>query len=171
MTDALSLEPEIRKLAVEIRDAQRLYFAGWGPNAATAYEVALKIKETSYMATEGFQLEQYLHGPFVATQEGCVVTFIAPPGAGYSRAIQLARAVNETGATAVGLVETGDADLSNVLSRTIELPAVQEFLTPLLYLVPLQMLTYWLAVESGSNPDTFRLDDPKHRAAREHYEL
>ncbi|MCH9009503.1 MAG: SIS domain-containing protein, partial [Chloroflexi bacterium] len=171
MTQALSLEAEVHKLAVETRDAQRFYFTGWGPNASTAYEVALKIKESSYLATEGFQMEQYLHGPFVATHDGCVVTFIAPPGAGYSRAIQLAKAVNETGGMAVGLVELGDADLSKVLSRTIELPTVQEFLTPLLYLVPLQMFTYWLAVESGRNPDTFRLDDPKHQAARENYEL
>ena len=171
MTEALSLESEVRKLAVETKGAQRFYFGGWGPNASTAYEVALKIKESSYLVTEGFQLEQYLHGPFVATHEGCVVTFIAPPGAGYSRAIQLARAVKETGGEVVGLVEAGDVELSKVLSRSIELPAVQEFLTPLLYLVPLQMFTYWLAVESGRNPDTFRLDDPKHQAAREHYEL
>ena len=112
---ALSLESEIRKLAVDTKNAQRFYFAGWGPNASTAYEVALKIKESSYLATEGFQMEQYLHGPFVATHEGCVVTFIAPPGAGYTRAVQLAKAVNETGGTAVGLVEAGDSEISKVL--------------------------------------------------------
>jgi glucosamine--fructose-6-phosphate aminotransferase (isomerizing) len=168
---ALAREPEIREWARAARDAERFYFAGWGSNASTAYEVALKIKESSYLVTEGFQLEQYLHGPFVATEKGCVVTFIAPPGVGYGRAIDLISAASETGAHTVVLVENGDRDISSRADTVISLPAMPEALTPVAYLVPLQLFTYWLALETKRNPDIFRLDDPMHQAARQKYQL
>ena len=53
----------------------------------------------------------------------------------------------------------------------VALPRVSEALSPIVYLVPLQLFTYWLALDRGRNPDTFRLDDPAHLAAREHYSL
>ena len=80
MEDCLRLEPRVRDWVENVKSAERFYFAGWGPNVATAYEVALKIKETSYRKTEGFQLEQYLHGPFVATHPGVASVFIVPSG-------------------------------------------------------------------------------------------
>ncbi|MEE9593491.1 MAG: SIS domain-containing protein, partial [Thermoplasmata archaeon] len=115
--------------------------------------------------TTAFQVEQFLHGPFVATSSGCLATFIAPPGPGYQRALEVARAVKETGAQVVALVQDGDNEMASVADRHLSLPSVTEFLTPIAYLVPLQLFTYWLALERGCNPDTFRLDDPKHAAA------
>jgi glutamine---fructose-6-phosphate transaminase (isomerizing) len=169
--EALAREPQVRDWARAARDAERLYFAGWGPNASTAYEAALKIKESSYLVTEGFQLEQYLHGPFVATHNGCVVTFIAPPGAGYGRAIDLISAASETGAHTVALVEDGDSQISSRVDTAISLRPMPEALTPIAYLIPLQLFTYWLAIETKRNPDIFRLDDPMHQAARKKYQL
>jgi glucosamine--fructose-6-phosphate aminotransferase (isomerizing) len=167
----LALEPEIQNWARQGKNAERYYFAGWGPNASTAYEVALKIKESSYLMTEGFQLEQYLHGPYVATHPGVMATFIVPPGPGRDRAIDLISAVNTVGGHTVALVEQGDNEVSDLVKTSLSLPIVSEALTPIIYLAPLQLFTYWLAIESKRNPDTFRLDDSVHDSARQKYEL
>ena len=171
MEDCLRLEPRVRDWVENVKSAERFYFAGWGPNVATAYEVALKIKETSYRKTEGFQLEQYLHGPFVATHPGVASVFIVPSGPGRARSMDLIAAVNTVGGHSVALIEEGDSEIGALAATALSLPRTCEALTPITYLVPLQLFTYWLAVESGSNPDTFRLDDPVHNAARHHYQL
>ncbi|MBI4218990.1 MAG: SIS domain-containing protein [Chloroflexi bacterium] len=168
---ALTAEGQAKDLVGQFKDRSWYCFLGWGPNTATAYEAALKINEAAYDVTTAFQLEQFLHGPFVATGPGCLVTLIAPPGAGYRRAVEIAKAVKETGGGVAALVEEGDNEMSAVADAAIELPRAPEWLTPIVYLVPLQLFTYWLALNRGRNPDVFRLDDPRHLAARNHYQL
>ena len=168
---ALTSEARVKETVLRFKDRSWYCFAGWGPNVATAYEAALKVNEAAYDVTTAFQLEQFLHGPFVATGPGCLVTLIAPPGPGYRRAVEIARAVKETRGGVVALAEEGDAEISSVADMTVHLPKVAEFLTPIVYLVPLQMFTYWLALDRERNPDVFRLDDPRHQAARNHYQL
>ena len=168
---ALKTEPEVRSLVEKVKGYGWYCFAGWGPNASTAYEVALKINEAAYDVTTAFQLEQFLHGPFVATGSRCAVTLIAPPGPGYERALEIGKAVKATGAGLAALVAEGDERISAAADETVTLPRVSEALSPIVYLVPLQLFTYWLALDRGRNPDTFRLDDPSHLAAREHYSL
>jgi glucosamine--fructose-6-phosphate aminotransferase (isomerizing) len=168
---ALAQEAQVKDAVNGFKDKSWYCFAGWGPNSATAYEAALKVNEAAYDVTTAFQLEQFLHGPFVATGAGCLVTLIAPPGAGYQRSVEVARAVQETGGHVLALVEQGDGAMARVADVAIELPAMPEFLTPLVYLVPLQLFTYWLALDRGRNPDVFRLDDTRHQAARKHYQL
>ena len=171
MAGALEQENAVREWASQSEGVERFYFAGWGPNASTAYEVALKMKEASYTTTEGVQLEQYLHGPFVSTDEGCQVTFIAPPLPGTDRVIDLIGAANAVGAGTVAIVQQGDEARSGIVDTAIEVPPTSELLSPLVYLIPLQLFTYWLAIELGHNPDVFRLNDPRHVAAREKYRL
>ncbi len=171
MEGCLRLEPRVRDWVENVRSAERFYFAGWGPNVATAYEAALKVKETSYRKTEGFQLEQYLHGPFVATHPGVASVFIVPTGPGRARSMELIAAVNTVGGHSTALIDEGDNEIGELAATALSLPRTCEALTPITYLVPLQLFTYWLAVETGSNPDTFRLDDPLHDAARRHYQL
>ena len=166
---ALAQEPAIQNLAQQAQDVKRFYFVGWGPNASTAYEVAMKIKEAAYLTTEGFQLEQYLHGPYVATAPGTMVTYIAPPGPGRDRLINIIGATSTVGARTVALVEGEDPEISSLVHTAISLPAVPEALTPIVYLATLQLFTYWLAVRAGQSPDTFRFNYPVYMAAREKY--
>ncbi len=168
---ALEREDEVRELVQEFRDFGWYCFAGWGPNTASAYEAALKVNEAAYDVTAAFQLEQFLHGPFVATGPRCAVTLISPPGPGYERSLEIGRAVKATGAGLAALVEEGDDGMAGVADAVIALPRTPEELSPIVYLAPLQLFTYWLALDRGRNPDTFRLDDPAHLAAREHYSL
>ena len=143
-----------------------------GANASTAYEAALKMKEANYTTTEGLHLEQYLHGPFVSTDEGCLVTFIAPPAGGpEDRTADIMRTVTEIGARTAAIVQTGDDARAELVGTAISVPECAESFSPIVYLAPLQLLTYWLSVELGHNPDTFRLDHPRFLSARRHYTL
>ncbi len=170
--EAVATGDAVRHWAAECRDTQRFYFVGTGPNVSTAYEAALKMKEANYTTTEGFHLEQYLHGPFVSTDEGCLVTFIAPPvRRAEDRAADLMRTVAEIGARTAAILQVGDDARANLVDTVISVPECPETFSPIVYLAPLQLLTYWLAVELGYNPDVFRLNNPRFLAARRHYTL
>ena len=150
---------------------RRFICAGWGGNTANAYEVALKIKETSGCDSEGLHIEQILHGPFCSVNSECLVTLIAPPGAGYERGMNIARASGEVGAPVWALVQEGDSELSALATEAFEMPAVDEFWSPLVYVAPLQLFTYYLALARGRHPDLFQQDIPAQAAARKHYDL
>ena len=171
VSSALQSEDAVKEWAADTSDVHRHYFTGWGPNCSTAYEVSLKMKEANYTTTEGLHLEQYLHGPFVSTDEGCQVTFVAPPATGKDRVVDVMGAVRAVGARTAAIVQAGDETRSLLVDTAITVPAVSELLSPIVYLVPLQLYTYWMALELGHNPDTFRLDDPLHMSAKEHYQL
>ena len=152
-------------------DRDRYLCTGWGPNTALAYEVALKIKEASYRSTEGFQVEQLLHGPFVATTAGSLLTLIAPPGPGYNRSMELARAAAEIGTPVWALVHEGDGQLAHLVPEAFHIAPMPELWSPFVFILPLQLFTYYLALASGCQPDTVRRGEPSYDKAKTHYSL
>ena len=162
---------ELQRAARRFQSRDRFICAGWGPNTASAYEVALKIQETSACDSEGFQIEQLLHGPFCSVDQKCLVMLVAPPGPGYERAMNVARASAAVGAQVWCLVQEGDTLLSDIGTERFTLPVVPEFWSPLVYVLPLQLFTYYLALARGAHPDLFQQNNPKQAAARRHYEL
>ena len=78
----------------------------------------------------------------------------------------MARAAREIGAAIVAIVADGDREIAPLATETIVVPAVPELLSPILAIVPLQLFTYYLAVQRGVNPDTMRADQPDHGRAR-----
>ena len=162
---------ELQRAARRFQSRERFICAGWGPNTASAYEVALKIKETSACDSEGLQIEQLLHGPFCSVDQKCLMTLVAPPGPGYERAMNVARASTAVGAPVWALVQEGDTLLSDLCTERFALPVVPEFWSPLVYVLPLQLFTYYLAVARGAHPDLFQQNNPRQAAARHHYEL
>ena len=170
-TQVLAQQGAVQRVVRRFQKRGRFICVGWGPNTANAYEVALKIKETSAADSEGLQVEQILHGPFCSVDQGCLVTLIAPPGPGYERAMNIARASLEVGAPVWALVQEGDSLLSGVATDFLALPPVAELWSPFLYVLPLQLFTYYLAVARGTHPDLFQQDNANQAAARRHYEL
>ncbi len=166
----LATEPVVRRLTERVDPAAFFVFAGAGANGATAMEAALKMSEANYARAVGYDLEQFLHGPFVAVDHAAVVTLIAA-GAARDRALDIAAAARAAGAYVVVLAPEGDRQALARADAPIAMPEVPEALTPIVYLGPLQLTAYWLAARRGVNPDRFRLDDPAHLAAREHYSL
>ena len=171
VADVIHRQQEIADVAERFGDRQRFISVGWGPNTANAYEVALKIKETSAADCEGLQVEQLLHGPFCSVDENCLVTLIAPPGPGYQRSLDIARASDAAGAPVWALVQQGDEELSALASASFSIQPLPEIWSPLACVVPLQLFTYYLALHRGKHPDLFQQDNPKQAAARAYYDL
>ena len=171
IADILGAEPDVRSIATAHQDKRRFISAGWGANQANAYEVALKIKETSRADCEGFQSEQLLHGPFCSLDANCLLTLIAPAGEDRGRSGDLARAARELGCPVWALTNRVDTELADAGAMTFSLPDCPAYLMPAASVVPLQLFTYHLALARGSHPDLFQQDDPLQAAARTHYDL
>jgi glucosamine--fructose-6-phosphate aminotransferase (isomerizing) len=153
-------------LARRFAGRRRYWFVGGGPNAVTAWEAALKLTEAAYLTASGHDCEGFLHGPRAALEPQDLVVLIAPPGPSRARGLDVARFVKAIGATLVALVAEDDREVGALAAETIALPLVHELLSPILAIVPLQLLTYHLALAAGTNPDTMRTDQPAHGRAR-----
>jgi glutamine---fructose-6-phosphate transaminase (isomerizing) len=158
---ALGTEEEVAALAREHVGRRRIWLVGGGPSAVTATETALKIKETSYLQAEGMPTETMLHGPFQCVEADDLFILIAPSGAARERTLEVAELVEEIGAT---YMIFGDAALEG-RPAALTVPEVPEPFSALSCLVPLQLFAYHLALARGTNPDSFRVDDPRFARA------
>ena len=153
-------------LAVRYGDRRCYWFVGGGPNTATAWEAALKMSEASHALAVGFNCEQFLHGAWAALEPQDVVFLIAPPGPSHERCLAAARVAREVGAPVVALVREDDREIGALAAETIALPEIDELLSPILTIVPLQLFIYHAAVHRGVNPDLTRSDDAAYGRAR-----
>jgi glutamine---fructose-6-phosphate transaminase (isomerizing) len=159
------------ELAGRFATEGRYWIVGAGPSIATAYEGALKIQEAAHATALGVQCEQFLHGPWTALDPGDVVVVIAPPGPSYPRCLDAARVAREVGAPVLALVEDGDTEIAKIATETIVIAPVPELLSPLLTVVPLQLLAYHTALRRGMNPDVLRANEPAYARARAAFSL
>lgn len=174
MRDALQLEEMAHRMAgstilVErYREPVRIVLAGAGPNAVTAGEGALKLLETSYVQATAHELEEMLHGPLAAVTAESLLIVIAPPGRSTDRAADLVRAARALETIPVVLASAANAEAFEEAHRLV-MPELPEALTPIPYVVPLQLFSYFLAIGKDLNPDLLRRDDERYRAARAQY--
>ncbi|MGI8860740.1 MAG: SIS domain-containing protein [Rubrobacteraceae bacterium] len=163
LREALGTEAAVEMLAREHVGRRRIWLAGGGPSAATAEETALKIKETSYLQAEGMSAETLMHGPFQCVEDEDLFVLAAPSGAARDRTLEVADLASEIGAPCV-VVSDGAAGLPRN-AASILVPPVPEPFTALTCLLPLQLFTYHLALARGTNPDSFRAEDPRFARA------
>lgn len=161
VAEVLSRQDEVRPIA---RDAvsRRVYASGAGPNEATATELVIKAREAAYGHVDGLPVEQFLHGPMVAVNAGDLAVVVHVPGAAAERVGQVAAVLDAMGAH-LWLVGQGVA--ATPKATVFTLPETPEMISPLLAVVPMQILAYQMAVEKGLNPDTFRRDNPVYKDA------
>ncbi len=169
LKSALDLEQQAKKLAERLSKCKRFVFVSYGPNLNTALEAALKTQEISFLLAVGYEVEQFLHGPWVSLGPKAVVFFIAPGGAGKQRCLQAAKAIKEIGAITVLLTEKGS--VTEFADEVFFLPGMSELWTPPVYIEPLQFLAYHLALKLGNNPDKNRKDDPLYKRAAQAFDL
>ncbi len=162
-----ALDSSCKALASDHLGVRTTFLVGSGPNEATVLEAALKLKETSYIAAEGMETEQFLHGPWQVLGPDSVVFVAAPPGPAHARAVDLVRAARTVGARVVALVQEGDREIQGHASTILPMPEVDEFLSPFLYIIPLYLYAYYASVARGHNPDVLRYLEPGYWAARE----
>ena len=154
------------ELAARYGDRRRYWFVGGGPNTATAWEAALKMSEASHAPAVGFNCEQFLHGAWAALERDDVVFLVAPPGPSHERCLAAARVAKEIGAPVVALAREDDREIAALAAEIIALPEIDELLSPILTIVPLQLFIYHSAVRRGVNPDLTRADQPEYGRAR-----
>ena len=159
LREALGTEGEVAALAREHEGKRRIWLSGGGPSAVTAEETALKIKETSYLQAEGMATETMIHGPLVCAEAEDLFVLVAPGGPARERTLELAGLVVELGAPCliVGDSSTGMPEGT----RSVTVPPVPEPFSALVCGLPLQLFAYGLALSRGTNPDSFRTDDPR----------
>jgi glucosamine--fructose-6-phosphate aminotransferase (isomerizing) len=167
---ALASESPVREIAKHAPRHERLVLFGAGPNWATACEGALKVKETSYVAAEGTENEQILHGPFSEIDSRTVLVALLAGGSADERARTVLRAAGEVSALRAAFsIPAANHDVA--AEYVVDVPAVEEWLSPLVLLIPVQWLTYFIALERGINPDTGRQDQSRHARAHTLYKL
>ena len=168
MRAALALEPQLREAAKVIAPLSRLHIFGAGVGWPTAREAALKIKEACYLAAEGFETEEILHGPFSEIDSRSALVGILTGSASDDRARQIFRAAGELKTPRIALV-TPSANHGVEAEHVLVVPEAREWLAPFVHLIPLQLLTYFTALERRVNPDSGRQEQPPHAAASRHY--
>ena len=173
MENILAREDEVRLIAREAADQRRrIYFVGAGPNAVTAPEGALKAKEAAYVTTEGFELEQAIHGPQVAFESEDLLIPISVRGPAQARLADLLLALSEIGSRVFLIGEAPTSETGELFKRdgwarfaVSDGVDLAEALTPMLTTLPVQLLAEFLAEARGTNADSFRADQEVYKRA------
>ncbi len=148
-----STKKQIEFIAGEIKDADNALYLGRGYNFPIALEGALKLKEISYIHAEGYPAAEMKHGPIALIDENMPVICIATNKSAYEKIVSNIQEVKARKGMVIAIVKEGDTVISKIADYTIEIPDTDEPLTPLLSVVPLQLLSYHIALMRGCNVD------------------
>ncbi len=163
--NALHTEAQIKELADKYYAKKRFFVLGAGPNTATAYEMALKMKEGNFTDTEAMQMEQMLHGSISGVDEEDIVFLIAPKDSKTKhRMYEAAQALNKIGVSTIAVTD-GDIAIAKECKHTVKIEYSSEYLNPIVSIVPLQLFAYFVAEKNGINPDMTREEDVRYRKA------
>ena len=150
---ALLLNDQMIALAEQYKDARNFLYLGRGYNFPVALEGALKLKEISYIHAEGYPAAEMKHGPIALIDEEMPVVVIATNSEHYEKVVSNIQEVKARKGKVIALVSEGNRDLDNIVDHVIEVPETIEPLSPLINTVPLQLLSYHIAVMRGCNVD------------------
>ena len=151
--NALSLNDRIEKIAEKIKNSKNCLYLGRGFNFPVALEGALKLKEISYIHAEGYPAAEMKHGPIALIDENMPTVVIATSKGHYEKVVSNIREIQSRKGQIIAIVSKGDKDVKEIADYYIEVPETIESLTPLLTTIPLQLLSYHIAVKLGRNVD------------------
>ncbi|NND94135.1 MAG: glutamine--fructose-6-phosphate transaminase (isomerizing), partial [Flavobacteriales bacterium] len=149
----LELNEKIKYIASEIKDANNALYLGRGYNFPVALEGALKLKEISYIHAEGYPAAEMKHGPIALIDEDMPVVVITTNKSSYEKIFSNIQEVKARKGIVIAIITEGSTEISKVADYTIEIPDTEEPLTPLLSAIPLQLLSYHIALMRGCNVD------------------
>jgi glucosamine--fructose-6-phosphate aminotransferase (isomerizing) len=150
---ALELEGEVARLAERYADATNALYLGRGVNFPVALEGALKLKEISYIHAEGYPAAEMKHGPIALIDANMPVVFLAPKDEVYAKVVSNMQEVRARGGRIIVVTSEGNGDLRHLVDHQLCVPAVAPLLSPLLTVIPLQLLAYHIAVRRGCDVD------------------
>ena len=149
----LERNAEIERIASIYKDATNALYLGRGSSFPVALEGALKLKEISYIHAEGYPAAEMKHGPIALIDEEMPVVVIATKGTSYEKVVSNIQEVKARKGKIIAIVTEGDTEVKAMADHVIEIPDTDENLVPLLATIPLQLLSYHIAVMRGCNVD------------------
>jgi glucosamine--fructose-6-phosphate aminotransferase (isomerizing) len=144
---------KIKEIAFIFTYARNFIYLGRGLNFPVALEGALKLKEISYIHAEGYPAAEMKHGPIALIDEDMPVVFLATRDSSYEKIVSNIQEVKARKGRVIAIVTEGDTLIPGMVDFVIEVPKTHEILTPLVSVIPLQLLSYYIAVMRGRNVD------------------
>ncbi|MDD3742529.1 MAG: glutamine--fructose-6-phosphate transaminase (isomerizing) [Lentimicrobiaceae bacterium] len=150
---ALKVDDKIKEIAALYKDSRNALYLGRGYNFPVAMEGALKLKEISYIHAEGYPAAEMKHGPIALIDEEMPVVVIATNKGTYDKVVSNIQEVKARKGKIIAIVTEGDENVKKLADHIIEVPETEELLVPLIATIPLQLLSYHIAVMRGCNVD------------------
>jgi glucosamine--fructose-6-phosphate aminotransferase (isomerizing) len=150
---ALKSDDLVKGIAKNYKDATNFLYLGRGFNFPVALEGALKLKEISYIHAEGYPAAEMKHGPIALIDENMPIVVIATKYGHYEKIVSNIQEIKSRKGKIIGIVSEGDIQVKALADHVIEIPETSEFLSPLLTTIPLQLLSYHIAVMLDKNVD------------------
>ena len=151
--ELLKKNDEVKHIASVYKDATNCLYLGRGYNFPVALEGALKLKEISYIHAEGYPAAEMKHGPIALIDENMPIFVIATNKGHYEKVVSNIQEIKSRAGKIIAVVTEGDVTVKEIADHVIEIPDTEEALTPLLTTIPLQLLSYHIAVMLGKNVD------------------
>ena len=150
-------EDKVKQIAKKYKDAKMFFFLGRGISTATAYEGRLKLMEIAYTPSIAFPAGESKHGPISLVEQGFPVVFICAKDGTHKTLVSNIMEMKARGASIIAIVEEGDEEIKALADDYVEVPkGIPEVLSPIPFVIPLQLLAYYMTLEKGQNPDTPR---------------
>jgi glucosamine--fructose-6-phosphate aminotransferase (isomerizing) len=147
-------EEKAKQIAKKYKGKKDFFFLGRGISTATAYEGRLKLMEIAYAPAIAFPAGESKHGPISLIEPGFPVIFVAPKDETHKTLIGNIMEMKARGASIIAVIEEGDEEVKSLVDDYMEVPkGVPEVLSPIAFIIPLQLVAYYMAVERGYNPD------------------
>lgn len=153
VAEALLCNDVTKQIAEKFKDANNCLYLGRGYNFPVALEGALKLKEISYIHAEGYPAAEMKHGPIALIDESMPVIVIAPKQGHYDKVVSNIQEIKSRKAQIIAVVTKGDTQVRELADYVIEIPETSDALSPLITTIPLQLLSYHIAVLRGCNVD------------------
>ncbi|MFL2568344.1 MAG: glutamine--fructose-6-phosphate transaminase (isomerizing) [Flavobacteriales bacterium] len=153
INQVLKLNDSIEEIAEKFKDASNFLYLGRGVNFPIALEGALKLKEISYIHAEGYPAAEMKHGPIALIDEEMPIVVIATRKDNYEKVVSNIQEVKARGGKLIAIVTEGDTEVKSIADYCIEIPKCFREITPLLSIIPLQLLSYHIALMRGCNVD------------------
>ena len=148
-----SVDENVKAIASKFVDATNFLYLGRGYNFPAALEGALKLKEISYIHAEGYPAAEMKHGPIALIDENMPIVIIAPKVGHYDKIVSNVQEIKARKGKVIAIVNKGDSQVSAMADYIIEIPETSECFSPILASIPLQLLSYYIAVARGANVD------------------
>ncbi len=153
ITKVLETNKVVEEIALQFKDSRNFLYLGRGFNFPVALEGALKLKEISYIHAEGYPAAEMKHGPIALIDEDMPTVIIGTNKSIYDKVMSNIQEIKARSGVIIAVVPDGDQTIKEIADYTIEVPQTHEFLDPLINTIPLQLLSYHIAVMRGCNVD------------------